>query len=108
MVAIVLDKNEVSLNSVRYRTKGPVTSALSSIYPDKQLEGDPTRDSQQRASVVAWTDWRGGIGLNKQRSAAADIFTRAWFSDAQLGYHEHLVPAALATLTADSGVAGVY
>ena len=107
MPATVVGNNEISLNGVAYRTTGPVTSALSSIYPQKQVQGDFTRDSQQHASVVSLSDWRDGIGLNRQRGAA-DTFTRCWWSTCQLGGHKHLVLTALATITAASGVAGVF
>ena len=102
-----MDQGELTLNGVKYKTIGPVKSALSSIYPPKQVSGDYTRDSQQYASVVAWSDYRGGIGLNRQR-VADDAFSRCWWSTCQLGYHEHLVLPPLATVTAASGVAGVF
>lgn len=107
MANIVLAPSEISLNSVTFKIIGQVTSALSSVYPEKRIDGDYTKDSQQYASVLAMSDWRGGIGQNKQRGDAGP-FNRAWFSDAQLGYPGHLVPPALAVLTADSGVAGTW
>ena len=105
--AAVIAENEIILNGTRFRTKGPVQSALSSIYPQKTVTGDYTRDSQQRASVFAMSDWRRGIGLNIQRGDASPV-SRAWWSTCQLRYHEHLVLPALATVTAASGVAGSF
>lgn len=105
MPAVVISTEEISLNSVKYRIKGPVRSSLSSIYPPKSVTGDYTRDSQQRASVLAMSNWRGGIGLNKQRGPEVN---RAWWSTCQLRYDQHLVLPPLATLTAASGVTGSW
>src|SRR3990167_4913960 len=106
MAAVVVAENEVILNGVRHKIIGGVKSALASIYPEKSVIGDTTRDSQQRASVLALSDWRDGIGLNKMRTP--DQVKRAWWSTCQLRYHGHLVPPALATTTAASGVTGTF
>lgn len=102
----VLQENEISLNAIRYRITGPVKSALSSIYPDKQVVGDFTRDSQRRASVLAISHTLGGIGVNKMRIPGH--VARCWFSTCQLRHNGHLVLPALATQTAASGVSGNF
>ena len=105
-MATVTSLNEVSLNGVLYPVKGVVQSVLASIYPAKVTIGDYTRDSQQRASVVSWSDWRGGIGLWKMKGQGqAD---RSWWSTCQLRYHGHLVLPGRAVLTADPSVAGSW
>ena len=68
-MVVVESRNEVSLNGVRYPVTGPVQSILASIYPAKVVIGDTTRDSQQRASVVAWSDWRGGVVIERMEGA---------------------------------------
>ena len=65
MVAKVVDTNEISLNGVYYPITKPVQSMLASIYPGKVVIGDTTKDSQVRTSIIAWSDWRGGIGINR-------------------------------------------
>ena len=76
-MAVVETQNEVSLNGVRYPITAPVQSILASIYPAKVVIGDTTRDSQVRSSVLAWSDWRGGVGVNRMEGAETD---RAWWS----------------------------
>ena len=82
MPATIIKSGEISLNGVPYRIKGPIQSSLSSIYPEKRVTGDYTRDSQLRASVLALSDWRGGIGVNKMR--VPEQVNRAWWSTCSL------------------------
>mgnify|MGYP003634582860 FL=1 len=93
----VLDKNEIYLNGTYFPLTRPVQSTLASLYPPKVTIGDTTRDSQTRASVISWSDWRGGIGVERMQGPAdAD---KAWYSTLQLRYRRHLVLPALATQT---------
>ncbi len=93
----VISPNEIYLNGVYYPLTRPVQSVLASIYPAKVTIGDTTRDSQLRSSVISWSDWRGGIGVERMQGAAdAD---RAWWSTCQLRYRHHLVLPALANKT---------
>ena len=89
MAAKVESLNEIYLNGVYYPVTRPVQSVLSSLYPAKVVIGDTSKDSQARTSVVAWSDWRGGIGVNRME-AGGDI-TRAWWSTLQLRYKNHLI-----------------
>jgi len=68
--------------------------------------GDTSRDDQTRASVVAWSDFRGGIGIERMKGAT-DV-DRAWWSTLQLRFQGNLVLPGLATQTADQSVSGVY
>ena len=95
MAATVVDTNEISLNGVYYPITRPVRSTLASIYPAKVVIGDTTKDSQLRSSIIAWSDWRGGIGINRM-DGAGDV-NRAWYSTCQLRYKNHLVLPGLAT-----------
>ena len=89
MAAKVESPNEISLNGVYYPIARPVQSVLSSIYPAKVVIGDTTKDSQARTSVIAWSDWRGGIGVNRMETGG-DV-NRAWWSTCQLRYKNHLI-----------------
>ena len=93
----VVSKNEVFLNGTYYPVARPVQSVLASIYPAKVVIGDTTRDSQVRSSVISWSDWRGGIGIERMQGAS-DV-DRAWWSTCQLRYRHHLVLPALANVT---------
>ena len=70
MTSKVIDTNEISLNGVYYPITRPIRSTLASIYPAKVVIGDTSKDDQLRSSIVAWSDWRGGIGINRMEGAA--------------------------------------
>ena len=74
----VVSKNEVYLNGTYYPISRPVQKGLASIFPAKVTIGDTTRDSQTRASVISWSDFRGGIGVERMESSV-DV-NRAWWS----------------------------
>lgn len=97
MTSKVVDTNEISLNGVYYPITRPIRSTLASIYPAKVVIGDTSKDDQLRSSIIAWADWRGGIGVNRMEGAG-DV-SRAWFSTCQLRYKNHLVLPNLATAT---------
>jgi hypothetical protein len=98
--------DEVIINAFRYQIEGPVATTSASQYPGKTVIGDTTKDSLQRASVVAWKDWRGGIG--KEIMESVEDTNRAWYSNLNLRHVGHLRLPPLATATASSGVAGVF
>ena len=98
MPASVIDTNEIYLNDTYFPTTKPVRSVLASLYPAKVVIGDTSKDDQLRSSIVAWSDWRGGIGINRMEGAG-DV-NRAWYSTAQLRYKNHLVLPGLATESA--------
>jgi hypothetical protein len=89
VAAKVESPNEISLNGVFYPIARPVQSVLASLYPSKVVIGDTTKDSQARTSVIAWSDWRGGIGVNRMEHGG-DV-NRAWWSTLQLRYKNHLI-----------------
>ena len=95
MPAAVVETNEISLNGVYYPITRPIRSTLASIYPAKVVIGDTTKDSQLRSSIIAWSDWRGGIGINRMEGAGEA--NRAWYSTCQLRYKNHLVLPGLVT-----------
>ena len=97
MANAVVEANEIYLNGTYYPLTRPIRSTLASIYPAKVTIGDTTKDSQLRSSIIAWSDWRGGIGINRMEGAGE--VNRAWFSTSQLRYKNHLVLPGLATET---------
>ena len=97
MASKVVEANEIYLNGTYYPLTRPVQSVLASLYPAKVVIGDTTRDSQTRASVISWSDWRGGIGVERIQGAA-DV-DRAWHSTCNLRHRHHLVLPALSTAT---------
>ena len=93
----VVTKNEIYLGGTYYPLARPVQSVLASIYPSKVVIGDTTKDSNLRSSVIAWSDWRGGIGVERMQGPAdAD---RAWYSTCNLRHRHHLVLPAKSTAT---------
>jgi hypothetical protein len=100
----VVKKNEVYLNGTYYPITRPVQTVLASIYPAKVQIGDTTRDSQARASVISWSDFRGGIGVERMEGAT-DV-DRSWFSTCSLRYKRHLVLPAKTTSVSNSDTTG--
>ena len=97
MAGKVVEENEIYLGGTYYPLTRPVQSQLASIYPSKVVIGDTTKDSNIRTSIIAWSDWRGGIGVNRMQGASdAD---RAWHSTCNLRHRHHLVLPALSTAT---------
>ena len=93
-----IKKNEVFLNGNYYPITRPVQQVLASIYPAKVTIGDTTQDSQTRASVISWSDFRGGIGV--ERMEGAKDVDRVWWSTCSLRYKRHLVlPAKTKAVT---------
>ena len=93
----VVDENEIYLGGTYYPLTRPVQSTLASIYPAKITIGDTTRDSNLRSSIISWSDWRGGIGVERMQGASdAD---RAWYSTCNLRHRHHLVLPALSAAT---------
>ena len=100
----VIKKNEVFLNGNYYPITRPVQQVLASIYPAKVTIGDTTRDSQARTSVISWSDFRGGIGV--ERMEGATQVDRSWFSTCSLRYKRHLVLPAKTTSVSNSATTG--
>ena len=97
MASKVVEDNEIYLGGTYYPLNRPVQSILASIYPAKVTIGDTTRDSNLRSSIISWSDWRGGNGVERMQGASdAD---RAWYSTCNLRHRHHLVLPALSTAT---------
>jgi len=61
-MASVIGKNEILLNSERYKINGPVRKTLVSIAAPRFTIGDTQRGADPRASILTQNDFRGGIG----------------------------------------------
>ena len=88
-VGAVVDHNEIFLNSVRYPIKGPPRKVLTSLFAPKITVGETTPTSQQHVSTIAWSDFRGGIGV--ERGIDATTIDRAWWGPATIRFKEHLL-----------------
>ncbi|MBL4640212.1 MAG: hypothetical protein JKX86_00220, partial [Verrucomicrobiales bacterium] len=100
----VVQENEIYLGGTYYPLTRPVQSVLASIYPSKSVIGDTTKDSNIRSSVISWSDWRGGIGVERMQGPAdAD---KAWYSTCNLRHRHHLVLPAKSTATASTDADG--
>ena len=100
----VIKKNEIYLNGNYYPIVQPVKQVLASIYPAKVTIGDTTRDSQARASIISWSDFRGGIGV--ERMEGSKDVDRSWFSTCSLRYKRHLVLPSKTTSVTNSDATG--
>ena len=100
----VVQQNEIYLNGTYYPLSRPVQSVLASIYPAKVVIGDTTKDSNIRSSLISWSDWRGGIGVERMQGPA-DV-DKAWYSTCNLRHRHHLVLPAKSTATASTDADG--
>ena len=108
-MASVVNKNEILLNSQRYKISGPVRKTLVSIAAPRFTIGDTQRGADPRASILTQNDFRGGIGW--ERGLDPGTIDRVWWSTCQTRYKGHLLlprklnaaTSALADGTAISG-----
>ena len=110
-LARVTTENTISLGGTIYPLTSPVQPRLVNRYAQKISIGDTTGDSQANRSRLQLTDNRGGIGI--------DVFTdvdvangvnlnRSFYSSCYLRHEGHLTLPRLATVTAASGVTGIF
>ena len=88
-MASVIGKNEILLNSERYKINGPVRKTLVSIAAPRFTIGDTQRGADPRASILTQNDFRGGIGWN--RGLDPGTVDRVWWSDCQTRFKGHLL-----------------
>ncbi len=80
-MASVIGKNEILLNSERYKINGPVRKTLVSIAAPRFTIGDTQRGADPRASILTQNDFRGGIGWN--RGLDPGTVDRVWSATTQ-------------------------
>lgn len=95
MTEIVISENEVALGTTLFPIKGGVRSAMISVFPGKVVIGDYTKDDEQLASSLIFSDQRGGI-LKEEMDEKVD-FDRAYWSTLNTRYKGHLPLPVLAT-----------
>ena len=106
MAEAVIQPDEIALNGVHYRIDGPVATQLASVYSPKTIIGEYTLESRPRVSVRTWNDWRGGLGLNREREKNHNQF---WYGTCETSFHRHLTLVSLWTAAAtDAGVTTIY
>ena len=88
-MASVVNKNEILLNSQRYKITGPVRKTLVSIAAPRFTIGDTQRGADPRASILTQNDFRGGIGW--ERGLDPGTIDRVWWSTCQTRYKGHLL-----------------
>ena len=97
MAERVVKDNEISLNGVFYPVASPPKAHVVSVFPQKVTIGDQSKDTEQIASSMIFSDARGGIGIDvMDPSRDTD---RAWWSTANLRQKGHLTLPSLATET---------
>ena len=102
MATTIYQPNQIGLNGVVYAIEGAVETELASVYPAKTVIGEYTLTSRPRASVKTWSDWRGGMGLERESTPTLD---RCWYSQLHLRFNRHLTLPRLVTQTSSSGEA---
>ena len=103
-MAIVVDKNEILLNSTYYKIIGPPRRTLVSLQAPRFTIGDTQRGADPRASILTQNDFRGGIGWN--RGLDPSSIDRVWFSNCQLRFKGHVVLPRKVTATSSLDVGG--
>jgi hypothetical protein len=102
----VFAKNEVSLNDVFFKLRGPVRAVVVPPYITGQDIGDTGGAAPgARVQSVRWDNAQRGIG-KKDHVTDDDVF-RMFYSTSHLRQDGHLTLPDRVTTTADSGVAGV-
>ena len=99
MTTTVFREHEITLNNYRYPIKGPVRSGLISTDPLKIVTADTSRDTHKNLSVISWSNFTRGVGLDRTDGESKEEMERAWYGTTQLRYDRVVLPR-LATLTA--------
>ena len=80
---------DVERTVIRLPLREPVARHKISQYPGKIVVGDSTRDSRPRTSLIAYTDWRGGIGIEHLLDSGDE--DRVNWSTCDLSFAGHMV-----------------
>jgi hypothetical protein len=91
MATRVLERNEVSINNIRYPLIGPVRATVTSQYPAKIVIGDTTKESNPRASLITWSSFHGGVGLERINASVPADLNRVWDMECMCLIPGHLV-----------------
>jgi hypothetical protein len=94
-MASVFKRNEIYLYDTLYPILKDVQKRLRPSYAQKMVFGDYTKDSERDKSSITFRDNNGGIGIKDM--VETKHANRCWWSNCEIGYPGHLVPAPLAT-----------
>ena len=84
-----VNSQEVIFNDVRFPIVGVVARRNANLYPGKVVIGDVREDSRPDSSIVAWSSFIGGIGVNRLRGES--FVDRLRWSSLELSFDGHLV-----------------
>ncbi len=91
MVQTVIDADEVSLDSIRYKVEGTILLTLPEGFGEKIILGDYTQENLRRRNTIRWNDLRGGIGLETVSPQDGRVeLTRCYFSDCHILTKGHI------------------
>ena len=90
-MANISNANEISLFGNRYPIEGKVKPTLASVWPEKMVTGDYTKDSGTIYSSWVMADHRGGIGVKEMREREDP--NRYWWGTLNTDFKGHLVLA---------------
>ena len=92
MTTTVFREHEITLNNYRYPIKGPVRSGLISTDPLKIVTADTSRDTHKNLSVISWSNFTRGVGLDRTDGESKEEMERAWYGTTQLRYDRVVLP----------------
>jgi len=92
--------DEITLNSNKYRIKGPVTGGWLDPFTQQMVIGDA--DYASRIDLSSWimNDLRGGIGVEEMDEKVDQ--NKCWWTDCIIKYRNHILPPRLATAITNS------
>ncbi len=94
-----LETGNISLGGFEYELKPGtrVRRFLASQPPPRMIIGDLTAGVTLNESRISWSDFRGGIGIDKMNPDKDQ--NRAWYGTCNLRHSKNIVPGPLATAT---------
>lgn len=102
-MTITINRDEVSLNGTKFKITGNVRKTLASVFPEKQVTGDYSVDSDPIASTWGMKNQTAGILLEEFDVGKPEQKYRAWWSTANLSFDGITLPPA----ATDTGAGGL-
>ncbi len=90
--------DSISINSISYPILSQIQPELVSVFPDKQVIGDFSKESDPIASTWAISDQRLGILLEELDAEKPEHKYRSWWSTANGKFRGNITLPPLATL----------
>lgn len=92
-------QGEVMLGTTRFPIVDRVRALDITQPPERRVQGDITRDSNPNLSIMSWSDFRGGIGLDIMEGFETN---RCWESNLNIRFDRSIVLGPLATVTTNT------